>query len=166
MFGRPSVTWRVPFTFARLGDRLLAGSSPLTTQDLDTLLLEGITDILDLRRSVEYVDGPCYHAGQACEERGLRRHHVPMCDDSAPSCTEITTAIRCVREVMADPERGLFVHCRAGVDRAGAVLVAWFACEHDLTFSESLSLLRERRAPLAPTLEQEQAIRRWLKLRA
>lgn len=166
MTSRPSVSWRVPFTYTRVGERLLAGSSPLAGQDLDTLLLEGITDILDLRRSAEYLDGPCYHAGQACETRGLRRHHIPLCDDDAPSCAEIGTAIACIREVLADQDRGLFVHCRAGVDRAGSVLVAWFAFEHDLTFGEALSLLRERRAMLAPTQEQEVAIRRWLKLRA
>lgn len=166
MSAKQSVNWCVPFAFARIDDRLLAGSSPLGGDDLDTLLLQGITDILDLRRSVEYLGAPCYFQGDACDGRGLRRHHVPMCDGEPPTCVELDAAIEKVQQVLADPERALYVHCRAGVDRAGTVLVAWFALEHDLTFSESLSVLRERRAMLAPTVDQEWAVRRWLQTRA
>jgi protein tyrosine phosphatase (PTP) superfamily phosphohydrolase (DUF442 family) len=163
---KQSVNWHIPFAFTRISDRFLAGSSPLTGDDLDTLLLQGITDILDLRRSVEYLGAPCYYQGDACGVRGIRRHHVPLCDDEPPTCAELDAAIEKVQQVLADSERVLFMHCRAGVDRAGTVLVAWFALEHDLTFGEALAILREKRAMLAPTFDQEWAVRRWLKARA
>ncbi len=54
------------------------------------------------------------------------------------------------------------MHCRAGLQRTAAVLLAYTARAHDLRYPTALAQLRARGWPLRPTPAQETAVRHWL----
>jgi len=56
----------------------------------------------------------------------------------------------------------VYVHCRAGVQRTGAIAAAWYARQQACSVDEALALLRQRRPDLEPMVFQTEAARRWL----
>jgi protein tyrosine phosphatase (PTP) superfamily phosphohydrolase (DUF442 family) len=93
----------------------------------------GITAILSLRPDREIPSPnpgrpwPEYHLE---EERavvlgaGLRFHHVPLEDFSAPTPERVAAALTTLDQAVAEAP-GVYVHCRAGAGRTAIVTGAW-----------------------------------------
>ena len=56
----------------------------------------------------------------------------------------------------------VYVHCRAGIQRTGAIAAAWFARQQRCSIDEAVERLRERRPDFEPMVFQVQAAQRWL----
>lgn len=152
-----------PFQYDRVAPRLWAGRNPLTAIDIENLQAAGVTHILDLREPHEWAP-PRYgvQALHEIEQAGLTRLHLPITDMGAPTPVELQKAVEFIDGVMAEPKTGLYVHCRAGMERTAAILIAWWARKHKTTYEAALAALREGRPILKPLPSQEAAVRRWL----
>jgi protein tyrosine phosphatase (PTP) superfamily phosphohydrolase (DUF442 family) len=103
---------------------------PATFEGLRTL---GITSVLSLRPDREGPSAnasrpwPEYHVQDEralVEGAGLRFHHFPLDDFSAPSPEQISAVLTMLDEAVAVAP-GVYVHCRAGAGRTGLVTSAW-----------------------------------------
>lgn len=152
-----------PFNCDIVCDRITAGRNPLTARDVELLAARGITHILDLREPQEWIEAPFgAEAIEQIEQGGLTRLNVPITDVEAPSPESLDAACRFIDEVVEDKSAHIYIHCRAGIERTGAVLVAYYARRHDVSYDESLAKLRAGRALLKPLSHQAQAARQWL----
>lgn len=155
-----------PFQYDRVAPRLWAGRNPLTTIDIESLQGAGVTHILDLREAHEWAPPRFGHAALAEIERaGLTRLHLPITDMGAPLLSDLQTAVAFIDGVLGEPKTGVYVHCRAGMERTAAILIAWWARRHGCSYEVALTALREGRPILKPLPAQEAAVRRWLEER-
>jgi ADP-ribosyl-[dinitrogen reductase] hydrolase len=144
-------------------DHILAGRHPLTARDVEFLQSQGITHILDLREPHEWA--PPRFGLEALDEiegSGLQRRLLTVMDMGAPTPPHLETACAHIKQVLADPQARLYVHCRAGMERTAAVLVAYQARQKTLSYDEALADLRVGRPLFAPLPNQERAVRQWL----
>jgi protein tyrosine phosphatase (PTP) superfamily phosphohydrolase (DUF442 family) len=152
-----------PFQYDRVAPRVWAGRNPLTALDVQALRREGITHILDLRQPEEWA--PPRFGEEALleiERLGLVRRHLPITDMGAPLSSDLDEAVSFLEAVLAEPRTGVYVHCRAGMERTAAVLVAWWVKRHGCSYEAALAALREGRPILRPLPVQEAAVRNWL----
>lgn len=151
------------FEFCQVGERIFAGRNPLTEHDIWTLRQAGVTHFLDLRDAKEWQQPrKGWDALYAIEEQGLSRLHLPLPDQTAPSLILLDRACEYLEATLAEPEARIYVHCRAGQERTGAVLTAWYAKRHNCSFEEALGELQKSRRLLQPLPNQEKAVRAWL----
>lgn len=152
-----------PFQYDRVAPRLWAGRNPLTAIDIDNLQGAGVTHILDLREDHEWAP-PRYglQALHEIEQAGLTRLHLPITDMGAPRPADLQAAVEFIDRVLNESKTGLYIHCRAGMERTGAILIAWWARNYKTTYEVALATLREGRPILKPLPSQEAAVRRWL----
>ena len=153
-----------PFEHNQVAERILAGRNPLTACDVDELCALGVTHILDLRQPHEWNDPQRFGAEAVAEieRRGLNRLHLEVTDMGAPTDQALEAACRFLDEALADPQARAYVHCRAGMERTAAVLIAYHARHHGVSYDDALSKLREGRPIFEPLWNQEQAVREWL----
>ncbi|MEW6322941.1 MAG: dual specificity protein phosphatase family protein [Acidobacteriota bacterium] len=158
-----------PISPSRIGPALLAGPAPKDDHDVAILVGEGVTDVLDLREDREWKTRSAEAAVVELERRGIVRHSVPLRDHAAPDWASLGRAADLIDEIVdagepgGRPARVLYVHCHAGIERTGYVLVAWHARRNRLTYNESLLLLRRHRPELDPLDDQERLVREWLR---
>jgi protein-tyrosine phosphatase len=151
------------FEYCRVVDRIWAGRNPLTAVDMAKLAGEGVTHILDLREPSEWTP-PKYgmDALTAAEERGIVRKSLPVRDTGDPTSADFDAAHAFLTEALADENAQVFVHCRAGMQRTGAILVAHIARAQNLPFDDAYRLVRAGRPKIELLLNQNTATRRWL----
>ena len=145
-------------------DRVLAGRNCLSALDVHQLVSDyGITHVLDLREPREW---RAPKAGQDAldeiDRRGVSRRHIPITDFGAPSTEALDQAVAFIDGALSQADARVFVHCRAGLERTAAVLIAWYATAHGVDYGAALQQLRRGRAALAPVPDQEEVVRRWL----
>lgn len=150
-----------PLEYNQVADRLWAGRNPLTSVDVEQLAGLGVTHILDLREPWEW-QAPRF-GDEALSElvrRRVTRHHLPVPDAGVPTAAQFEQAFIFLRGALRDPQFQVYVHCRAGIERTSAVLVAYLGRTWSLDYNQALSALQKGR----PTLRRhgEQAVREWL----
>jgi atypical dual specificity phosphatase len=144
-------------------NRVKAGRNPLTKKDVESLAADRITHVLDLREEDEWL--PPRIGQDAIDEmaaRGIARLHLPIVDMCAPSLETLETAVRFIDDALEDPKARVYVHCRAGIERTGCVLVAWHARKHGLDLDTALEELQRKRPDLSPGWPQVQLLLQWL----
>jgi rhodanese-related sulfurtransferase len=117
------------FEFDTITPRLLAGRNPLTADDVAQLRERGVTHILDLREAREWA-GPGRLGSEAVEaipRAGIERLNLPIGDMTAPAAEDFDRACAFLERALEEPESVVFVHCRAGQQRTGAILAAHVA---------------------------------------
>jgi len=151
-----------PFEFEQIAPHLWAGRNPLSAPDIEQLMAAGVTHILDLRQESEWT-APRFGAEALdwINQRGLTRVHCKILDMGAPDDAALDQACAFLRAIEQD-NSGVYVHCRAGMERTAAVLIAWIATSENLDYDTALQRARSKRAILAPLPGQERAVRRWL----
>ena len=152
------------FEFDRVLDRVYAGSNPLTVKDVQRLIDEGITHVLDLRESSEW-ESPNrigVEAVRALEWAGLTRVNLPIPDTEAPTLSTLDTAMRLLDRWLSQPKNRVYIHCRGGRERTGVVPAACYARKHAIAYQEALIRLRRSRHGLNPLPSQDRAGRKWL----
>ncbi len=121
--------------------KLLRGAAPSAT-GYRSLATAGVTTIIDLRAEQDAVRDDA-----RVEDLGMRVVHLPVRDGQVPSQDEVD---RVLATVEASP--GLvFMHCGAGVGRAGATSAAYLVATGQAAPREAL---RQNLAVGPPSLEQ------------
>lgn len=121
-----------------------------------------MTHVLDLREDWEWEPPRFGLEALAGLQDGVIRRHIPVVDMGAPTPAQLDEAVAFLEETLQKPGTLVYVHCRAGAERTGAVLVAFHAWRHRLGYDAALRELRSRRPLLNPLPVQEAAVRRWL----
>jgi tyrosine-protein phosphatase SIW14 len=108
--------------FAELDPEVYRGAQP-TDEGIRYLAELGIKVVLDLRE---------HDSRSLAEERvvtaaGMRYVNVPMTGMTPPTQAETNTVLHLLEDPAAGP---VFVHCRRGADRTGAVIAA-YRIDHD-----------------------------------
>ena len=108
--------------FYQLNQKVYRGAQP-TSEGFQYLAKLGVKVVVDLREQDERA---------ASEERlvtgaGMRYVNVPMTGLTPPSDGEITKILGLLEDETAGP---VFVHCKRGADRTGAVIAA-YRIEHE-----------------------------------
>ena len=141
-----------------------SGRNPVTAQDIEKLRSLGITHILDLRQAREWtIPWPGAEAIQAITEAaGIERLNLPVEDGSAPALEVLDRAHAFLSDAQQRPGAQVFVHCRAGRERTGAVLTAHLARRNGWSYERALAALQAVNPLIRPLRAQEAVVRRWL----
>ena len=159
-------SWGMPaFSVVAVDDRLLVGRNPLTELDVLALAERGVAHVVDLREKNEY--GAAERHGQeavaALERHGIDRLHLPIPDGGAPSDEDFDCAWTYLRSAtQGDGDGRVLIHCRAGIERTGAILLAYWARERLSSIAAAARDLAERGVPIRPMSHQIAAAERWL----
>jgi ADP-ribosylglycohydrolase len=151
------------FTCDEIAPSVFAGRAPIFRRDVWRLRSLGITHILDLREDHEW-DGPGRRGSSAIQEidrLGLPRFQVAIKDMGTPSVRHLDQAVAFIDAALHLGGK-VYVHCRAGVQRTGAIAAAWYAKQQGCSVDEAIELLRQRRPDLEPMVFQMKAARDWL----
>jgi protein tyrosine phosphatase (PTP) superfamily phosphohydrolase (DUF442 family) len=163
---RHELVYRTPglpaWSFYRVQDGLLGGRNPLTAEDVAALQAEGVGTIVDLREDEEWRSADRYgrEAVAAAEWCGIERVSVPIRDLGPPSPDNLDR----VSSILDDrlPGGHVFVHCRAGIERTGAVIAAWLSRKERISPSEAVLRMRANGAGVHPLPAQMKAVSDWL----
>lgn len=151
------------FTWDEIAPGVHAGRAPIFRRDIWRLRARGVTHILDLREDHEW-DGPGRRGGSAIAEidmLGMSRLCVAIRDMGTPSARHLDEAVAYL-DAALHLGGSVYVHCRAGVQRTGAIAAAWYARQQRCSIDEAVDLLRERRPDFEPMVFQVMAAREWL----
>jgi protein tyrosine/serine phosphatase len=128
--------------------RVLVGSCPRTTNDIDCLIDEhGVSAVLNLQTDSDLaywqIDWP--QLAQHYRSRGMIVRRVPVVDfnqddlrDRLPDCVTALT------ELLRD-ERKVYVHCNVGVNRSPSVVIAYLHWVRGWALDEALDFMLHRR---------------------
>jgi protein-tyrosine phosphatase len=103
--------------------------------------------------------------GEALEEIdrcGMHRLSLPVVDTGPPAPYELEAACQFLEAALKDEGSRIYVHCRAGMERTAAILIAFYARHYGVGYDEALATLKARRPIFAPLPGQERAVRQWL----
>jgi tyrosine-protein phosphatase SIW14 len=103
--------------FHEVDPNLYRGAQP-TDEGLKNLSAMGVRTIVDLRHGKEHSN----EEQKAAEQLGLRYVNVPMDGLTAPTEAQISGLLKVLDAADQGP---VFVHCREGKDRTGAVVAAY-----------------------------------------
>ncbi len=156
------------FDYHAIGNtRLWHGRNPLTAWDVELLQRDGITHVLDLRQPHEWGEGSAMFGGEAVDTLagtgdGIRRKHIPIPDGGIPGKTEFAESVAFLETTLATPDTHVYVHCRLGRERTGAILAAYYAKSHGVSVEEAVTALNAQGAKIRPNHEQLEATREWI----
>ncbi len=108
--------------FQTVNERVLRGGQP-TAEGFRNLAARGVKTIVDLRES----DDRSKAEKKLVESLSMRYVNIPMKGMHTPSDAQISRALRVLKSDSAAP---VFVHCKRGADRTGAV-VACYRIQND-----------------------------------
>jgi tyrosine-protein phosphatase SIW14 len=121
--------------FHSVDEHVLRGAQP-TGEGIQYLAHKGVKTVIDLRETDERSSA---EAGLVTAA-GMRYVNVPMTGMIPPTETEMATILRLLEDNSAGP---VFVHCKRGADRTGAVIAAYRIhhdhWENDRAFREAMS---------------------------
>lgn len=113
-------------------DRLAVGGGIWTRENLDAIIRDGITHIINTQ--IEFDDCTLLAASDPpapnhLEEKRADNHlhilHLPMDDDFQPKPAELLRrGVQFALDALAQPETKLLVHCASGVHRGPLVVLA------------------------------------------
>ncbi len=108
--------------FERVDNHVYRGGQP-NEQGFTYLASLGVKTVVDLREA----DDLARNEKAAVESNGMRFINVPMTGLTPPSDAEINQILGVLEEAGTGP---VFVHCKRGADRTGAVIAAYHI-DHD-----------------------------------
>jgi tyrosine-protein phosphatase SIW14 len=105
--------------FDRLDDHVYRGAQP-TAEGFQYLAKIGVKTVLDLRD-----DGP--REQEMVTADGMKYVHIPMTGLTPPTAEETSKILALLNDASSGP---VFIHCKRGADRTGAVIAA-YRIDHD-----------------------------------
>lgn len=121
--------------FQRVSARLFRGGRP-TAEGVAALEKLGVRTIIDLR---DRTGIPSAERKEALAH-GMRYHRIPLGKLRLPARATMDRILR----ILADPESGpVYVHCRRGCDRTGAVIACHRIANEGWTAEEAISEARK-----------------------
>jgi protein-tyrosine phosphatase len=161
----PMSDWFQRFGFGEVADGLVTGAYPVDAADVDALVAQGITCVLNLCSDTEYGPAGREQVHEALRAAGITERRLETVDygDILPGLLESATDA-----VLAWLEGGerVYLHCRAGWQRSAAVAAGVVARREGIGIEEALRRIRERRPDAEPLPHQADGLRRWWRLRA
>lgn len=155
-----------PMEVHQLEPRLLSGRQPLSELDARQLADRGVTHVLDLRQEREWKGAGRQGAAAvaAFAQLGVERLALPIADGEAPDPVTLDLAVEFIEQATRSPTaKGcVYVHCRAGIERTGTILLAYLAKRDGQSVTRTLEALAGPERPYAPLPWQVAAVRRWL----
>ena len=150
------------FNHYRAEEGLLGGRHPLTAEDVAALQAEGVKTIVDLREEQEWSSAGQYgrEAIAAAEWCGIERLNVPVRDAEPPSADSLDRVSSFLDQ--RQPNGRIYVHCRAGIERTGAVLAAWLSRKERISPAYAVWRMRANGAEVHPLPAQMRAVANWL----
>jgi protein-tyrosine phosphatase len=103
--------------FDKVDEHVYRGAQP-TNEGVRYLAAIGVKVVLDLREAGARGEAEA----QIVKTAGMRYVNVPMTGLTPPSDAEISTILHLLEDPNAGP---VFVHCKRGADRTGAVIAAY-----------------------------------------
>lgn len=124
VFGLPAFCASAPGikNFYQVDEHVYRGAQP-TEAGFKYLASLGVKNILDLREA----DGRATDEERAVTAAGMKYINVPMTGLTPPTEAEILKILALLEDTTIGP---VFVHCKRGADRTGAVIAAYHI-EHD-----------------------------------
>ena len=95
----------------------------------------------------------------AVEAADMNTRHIPVADFGTPSLAQLSEGVAYIRERAADDEP-VYVHCWAGIGRAGTFLAAYLAST-GIDVDEAVTWVRALRPGAVETAEQLDQLRRF-----
>jgi len=143
---------------------LRIGRNPLTEVDVEKLMDSGIRRIIDLREEHEWSENDRYGAEAVAAQAwsGLERFHIPITDGEAPGPEELDQIWGILEKEATERGADAYLHCRAGIERTGAALIACIARRDGLTYDQAVRRLNGNGVWVAPRQHQAEAVGRWL----
>ena len=93
------------------------------------------------------------------KELGLKHHHFPLADMSAPDVGFIERFVGVLQHEL-DQGRKVAVHCGAGLGRTGTLLACYFVNE-GLSADDAIEFVRRTRPGSVESRDQEHAVERY-----
>lgn len=75
---------------------------------------------------------------------GISQLRIPTTDFTAPSLTDVETAVEFMQQQIAQGKR-VYVHCKAGRARSATVVLCWLIEARNLSMQEAQNLILEKR---------------------
>ncbi len=120
--------------------KVYRGASPVTLSDFAQLRQIGITFTLDLETGSHlFLDGSPLSESMIADMYGIHTYNHPLGEIIPPTKGERTLACKFIYAHMDD---GVYVHCKAGVDRTGMV-IAEFAMQRGVTRESAIAEMKE-----------------------
>ena len=162
---RHQLTYATPnlpgFEYWRVSNQIVAGRNPLTHKDVEALIDDGVTTILDLRQPQEWEREDKYgaEAVAAIASSPLERHNIPIKDASAPASDQLDQAWQILGQL--PDNQTAYIHCRAGQERTAAILCAVVGRQRGAPYDRVLASIQDR-GPFQPLEGQVRAVESWL----
>ncbi len=135
--------------------QLAALARPASPEDFAWLREQGVEVLLSLTEDRPRRDW--------ADEAGLLVFHEPLEDMAAPSQEQLDRAVSAITRAL-DQNKGVAVHCGAGLGRTGVVLAAYFVTR-GATAQNAVARIRRLRPGSIETDEQALAVERYARRR-
>jgi protein-tyrosine phosphatase len=135
----------VPEHYWLLPGQLMGGEWP--GRHLDWLEYQGVSVIVNLTE-------------RSYRDERFRIHRIGVPEGAGPEPPQIRRFCRLVRRALAEDER-VYVHCRAGCGRTGAMLAAFLVYRERISADAAIGRVRALRACSIEGDAQEDAVAHW-----
>jgi protein-tyrosine phosphatase len=153
-------SWFRSYGFADVLDGLLVGGYPLDPEDVAMLQWAGIERVLNLVEDEEYGPGEREAVERALAQAGIEERRVPLADFGGLPAEPLDRAVSILGDWLGEGRR-VYVHCRAGWQRAPAVAAGLVALRDGVDIEEALEVVRVRKPSADPLPHQRQDLWRW-----
>jgi atypical dual specificity phosphatase len=153
-------SWFRSYGFADVFDGLLIGCYPLDEEDVAMLHWAGVERVLNLVEDDEYRPEEREAVERAFAEAGIQEQRLPFPDFGGLPLEPLDRAVSILSGWLGE-DRRIYVHCRAGWQRAPAIAAALVALRDEVDIDEALDIVRVRKPSADPLPHQREDLWRW-----
>lgn len=135
----------VPEHYWLIAGAIMGGEWP--GRHLDWLEYQGVSVIINLTE-------------RPYRDARFRIHRIPIPEGMGPDPAQIRRFCRLMRHALADDQR-VYVHCRAGCGRTGAMLAAYLVYRERIDADAAITRVRALRSCSIEGDAQEESVAQW-----
>ena len=152
-----NLPWSPPY-YIEISTGVFLGAVPLVAaghvQELHRLGVRAVVNMMD-----EY-NGPSHEY----QRLGIKQLRLPVIDHMEPTVQQMRSAVQFMQEETATGSK-VYVHCRGGHGRGGAVAFAWLLNENGAGLSETQQLLSSLRKVRSKLWKQKNIVEYYEELK-
>lgn len=157
-------SWFRNHGYASVDDRLIVGALPLDAADVRMLAALGVSRVLNLVEDREYHRGERRRVQRALATQGIVE--LRLCtEDYAGLSAELLEQATGEVNGWLDAGEIVYLHCRAGWQRAAAVAAGAIALRHGIEPAAALLRVQELKPSADPLPHQREDLQRWFETR-